>query len=156
VIVEGTPMNQPMWVRSHVEVLLQREWDLCRVLTDPEGDFPYRQGTAACWVSVLDLEPPMVRVFGHAAFGLKPSLRLLRELNDIQSRSLTATVQLAGDAVVVSQTVCAIGLTQPVLSQALNAVGELADEIGPLLAALFDGATPFPIEAPDPEEATPE
>jgi hypothetical protein len=147
-------MSQLQWIRSHVEVLLQREWEVCRVLTDPEGDFPFRQGAAACWVSVLDLEPPMVRVFAHAAFGMKPTAALLRELNEIQHRTLSAAVELSGDAVVVSQTVSPIGLTQPVLAQALTAVSTLADDIGPLLAALFDGSTPFPLEVPDQEQAT--
>jgi hypothetical protein len=146
-------MSRSMWVRSHVELLLQREWNVCRVLTDPEDDFPFRQGTAACWVSVLDGDPPMVRVFAHAAFGLKPSLKLLREINDIQTRTLSARIELVDDAVVVSQTVCAIGLTQPVLAQALDAVGYVADDIGPLLVAMFDGSTPFPLEVADSEDA---
>ena len=118
----GVAMTDLMWVRSHVELLLQREWDVCRVLTDPDGDFPWRQGTAACWVSVLDSEPPLVRVFAHAAFGMKPSLRLLRELNDIEQRLSTARLVLDGDAVVVSQTVSAHCLTGPVLAQAMDAV----------------------------------
>ncbi len=147
-------MSQTQSIRSHVEVLLQQQWGVCRVLTDPEGDYPFRQGTAACWVSVLDVEPPMVRVFAHAAFGLKPTLALLRELNELQHRALSAAVELCGDAVVVSQTISPIGLTQPVLGQALEAVATLADDIGPLLAAMFDGSTPFPLEVPDQEDAT--
>jgi hypothetical protein len=123
-------MSQLMWIRSHVELLLQREWDVCRVLSDEDGDFPYRHGTAACYVSVLDVDPPMVRVFAHAAYGLKR------------------------DVVVVSQTVSPIGLTQPVLAQAMDAVGSVADDIGTLLAAMFDGATPFKHEIPDSEEAS--
>jgi len=147
-------MTDTMWIKSHVELLLQREWELSRVPPDPDGDFAFRRGTAMCWVSVLDSEPPMVRVFAHAAFGLKPTLALLRELNEIQHRTVSAAVELCGDAVVVSQTISPIGLTGPVLAQALVAVSTLADDIGPLLAAMFDGSTPFPLEVPDQEEAT--
>ena len=152
--LRGLSMSETQWIRSHVEVLLQREWEVCRVLTDPEGDFPFRQGTAACWVSVLDLDPPMVRVFAHAAFGLKPTLALLRELNEIQHRTLSAAVELCDDAVVVSQTISPVGLTQPVLAQALASVSMVADDIGPLLSAMFDGSTPFPLGVPDQEQAT--
>lgn len=60
-------MTDVMWIRSHVELLLQHEWDLCRVRVDDDGDFPFRRGNAMCWVSVLDCDPPMVRVFAHAA-----------------------------------------------------------------------------------------
>ena len=147
-------MTQLMWIRSHVELLLQREWDVCRVLSDEDGDFPYRHGTAACYVSVLDLDPPMVRVFAHAAYGLKPTLKVLREINEIQGRSVSARVELRRDVVVVSQTFSPIGLTQPVLAQAMDAVGSVADDVGTLLAAMFDGATPFKHEIPDSEEAS--
>jgi hypothetical protein len=147
-------MSELMWIRSHVELLLQREWEVCRVLSDDDGDFPYRHGTAACYVSVLDLDPPMVRVFAHAAYGLKPTLKVLRELNEIQGRSLSARVELRRDVVVVSQTISPVGLTQPVLAQAMDAVNTVADDIGTLLAAMFDGATPFKHEIPDSEEAS--
>ncbi|HJQ42213.1 MAG TPA: hypothetical protein VJ831_03945 [Jatrophihabitantaceae bacterium] len=147
-------MAEQMWIRSHVELLLQREWNVCRVLADEDGDFPFRHGTAACYVSVLDSDPPMVRVFAHAAYGLKPTLKVLRELNEIQGRSLSTRVELRNDVVVVSQTLSPLGMTQPVLAQAMNAVGNVADDIGTLLAAVFGGATPFKHEVPDSEEAS--
>jgi hypothetical protein len=143
-----------MWVRSHVELLLQREWNVCRVLSDEDGDFPFRHGAAACYVSIVDVDPPMVRVYAHAAYGLKPTLKVLRELNEIQNRALTARVELRRDVVVVSQTISPIGLTQPVLAQAMNAVSAVADDIGTLLAIMFDGATPFKHEIPDSEGAS--
>lgn len=142
-------MSELMWIRSHVELLLQREWDACRVTADGDGDFPFRSGTALCWVSVLETEPIMVRVFAHAAYGLKPTGKLLRELNEIEGRCLSAHVRLADETVVVSQTISPIGLTQPVLAQAMSAVSGVAADIGSLLAAMFGGSTPF-----DEEEAT--
>jgi hypothetical protein len=145
-------MSEAMWIKSHVELLLQHEWEVCRVATDPDGDFPFRAGTAACWVSVSDGELPMVHVFAHAACGLKPTAQVLRELNDIQTRALSARVSLAEDCVLVSQVISPIGLTQPVLAQALRAVAGVAEEVGPLLAAMFDGCTPFPVEVPEDED----
>src|SRR5438876_1766786 len=41
----GASMTELMWIRSHVEVLLQREWDVCRVVPDADGDYPFRRGT---------------------------------------------------------------------------------------------------------------
>jgi hypothetical protein len=147
-------MSEQIWIRSHVELLLQREWNVCRVVADDDGDFPFRHGTAACYVSVLDSDPPMVRVLAHAAYGLKPTLTLLRELNEVQGRSLTARVELRRDVAVVSQTLSPIGLTQPVLAQAMTAVSSVADDIGTLLAVMFDGMTPFKHEIPDSEDAS--
>lgn len=51
---------------------------------------------------------------------------------------------LHSGVVVVSQTISPYGLTGPVLAQALKAVGGLADDIGLLLAGMFNGATPYP------------
>lgn len=136
-------MSEQIWVQSHVRQLLQDIWQSGTVPVDDDGDVPFRCGTAACWVSVLDSEPRMVRVFAHAVDGLRPSAKLLTELNLIQRRSLSARVDLRHDAAVVSQTVNPIGMTAPVLNQALDAVGWLANEVGPLLAAMFGGSTPY-------------
>lgn len=145
-------MSETMWIKSHVELLLQREWEVCRVAPDPDGDFPFRAGTAACWVSVSEGDPPMVHVFAHAACGLKPTLKVLRELNEIQNRAFSARISLAEGCVLVSQVLSPIGLTSPVLAQAMHAVGGVAQDIGPLLAAMFDGSTPYPVEVPAPED----
>jgi hypothetical protein len=145
-------MSETMWIKSHVELLLQREWDLCRVTIDADGDFPFRAETAACWVSVSDGELPMVHVFAHAACGLKPTAKVLRELNDIQNRAFSARVSLSDGCVLVSQVLSPIGISQPVLAQALQAVAGVAQDIGPLLAAMFDGCTPFPVEVSESED----
>jgi len=146
-------MSELMWIRSHVERLLQGEWDVCRLTVDEDGDWPYRTGTAACWVTVMDTEPTMVRVFAHAATGIRPSLKLLTELNEIQGRALSATILVQGRAVLVSQTISPISLTQPVLAQAMRSVGGVANDIGVLIAGMFSGVTPYPAAAPQPEEA---
>lgn len=145
-------MSEKQWIRSHVERLLQEVWDTGQVHADCDGDYPFRAGTAACWVTVMDCEPTMVRVFAHAAFGLKPSLKLYRELNEIQSRALSAHVAFGDDVVMVSQTISPIGLTAPVLAQALAAVSGVAEDIGSLVAAMFGGSTPFPAETEAEEE----
>jgi hypothetical protein len=139
-------MSELAWITSHVERLLQDEWDVCRVSTDCDGDYFYRVGTAACWVSIMPAEPVMVRVFAHAATGIRPSLKLFTELNEIGRRALSATIVLEARTVVVSQTISPIGLTRPVLAQAMRSVAGVADDVGLLLAGMFGGATPFPAE----------
>src|SRR4051812_23591556 len=116
-------MSEVKWVRSHVERLLQDEWDACRVACDNDGDYGFRRGTAAGWVSILDTGPVMVRVWAHAAFGVRASAKLFRELNDINSRTSTAKVFWVDGVVMVSQTISPWELTGPVLAQAICAVG---------------------------------
>lgn len=150
--IEEDGMSESMWVRSHVERLLQDEWDVCRVVTDDDGDYPFRNGTAAGWVTIMPGgDVPFVRVFAHAALDVKPTVALLRELNDIQARCLTAAIFVVDGRVIVSQTVSPVGLTRPVLAQALNAVGGVAADIGLLVAGMFGGSTPFPAETPEHE-----
>lgn len=148
-------MSEKLWITSHVERLLADEWDVSRVYADDDGDFPWSYGTAAGWVSVSGAgEHYMVRVWSHAAYGLKQAAKLLRELNDIQSKSLSAATFLSGHIVVVEQTLSPIGLTQPVLAQALNAVRTVANDIGLLIAAMYGGRTPLPSTAkPESEDA---
>ena len=136
-------MSELMWIRSHVELLLRREWAPDEVTLDGDGDFTFRRGTAVCWVSVVEYDIPMVRVFAHAAYGVKPTAKVLRELNEIQKRCVSASVSVGNDTVLVSQTLSPINLTQPVLAQAMNAVANVADDIGGLLAAVYGGQTPF-------------
>lgn len=140
-------MSELMWVRSHVEQLLAREWEMCRVEVDRDGDFPFRSGTAAGWVSVLPEPPHLVRVMAHAVYGVKSSLKLLRELNELNVRSLTAAALLIDDIVVVQQTITPVGMTDRALAQAIASVGWMADDVGTLLAAMFDGATPYPADS---------
>jgi hypothetical protein len=147
-------MTELMWIRSHVERLLQQEWGADEVCADGDADYPFRCGTAMAWVRVIETEPTMVQVFAHAAGGMRPSLKLLRELNDIELRTLSSSVTLQGSVVLVSQTISPVGLTQPVLAQALRAVSGVADDIGLLLAGMFNGSTPFAADEVHSEEAS--
>jgi hypothetical protein len=83
----------------------------------------------------------MVRVFAHAATGVRQTFKLLRELNEIQLSARSASIAVAGDVVIVWQTLSPIGLSGPVLRQALTAVGGVADSVGMLVASVFDGQT---------------
>lgn len=141
-------MSERLWITSHVQRLLADEWRVCRVYPDADGDFPWSHGTAVGWVTVVDAgERIMVRVWSHAAYELKSSAKLLRELNDIQLRSLSTAISLSGHTAVVEQTISPVGLTQPVLAQALCAVRSVADDIGLLLAGMYGGRTPLPAVA---------
>jgi hypothetical protein len=138
-----TTTAQQTWITSHVERCLQQVFDNPDLVTDPDGDYPYRCGTAACWVSVNGQEPHFVRTFAHAAFGLRPTAKLLRELNDINTRTTTPHAYLTDGVVVVEQTLHPAGVTPESLRQAVGSVGQVADDIGHLIASVHGGATPF-------------
>ena len=85
-------------LRSHVERCLQDIWESPELITDPDADYPYRYGTAACWVSILDGPELGVRVFAHAAVGVRPSAKLAREVNELNDNAVWVKVVLAGAA----------------------------------------------------------
>jgi hypothetical protein len=143
--MEGDVMTELRFVRSHVERCLQDEWELCRVTQDPDGDYPFRQGPAACWVQVCAGDPVLIKVFGVAATGIRRTTKLLTELNEINNRAGTTHVVWTGGTVLVQQTLLAEGVDRVTLGHACTAVGSLAADIGPLTAAMFGGATPFPV-----------
>jgi hypothetical protein len=138
--------QEVQWLRAHVRQCLQEMWDVGRVEIDNDGDIPFRAGVAAGWISAVAGEPPLIRVWAHAAFGVKPTAAVLREINDINRRSRTAHVYWADGLVVVEQTLHADGVDVATIEQAWRAVCVVANDLGPMLAAVHGGATPFPTE----------
>lgn len=49
----------------------------------------------------------------------------------------------------MTQTVSPIGLTRPVLAQAMDEVGSVAGDCGLMLALTFGGSVPFTCDEPD-------
>ena len=82
---------QVTWLRAYVEKCLRQAWEDRPVCMDEDGDFFFRCNTAACWVRVEE-DASLVRVFAHAATGVKRSARLLAELNELNQRARAAKV----------------------------------------------------------------
>ena len=133
-------------VRSHVERCLQDIWEVCRVPVDDDGDYPFRAGVAACWVRVDAHAPILVRVFGHAVVDVKRSAGLLRELNDVNSRARTTSAAWDAGVVRVSAMVHPDALGRGALRHALDAVASVSNDLGPMMASVYGGTTPYSAE----------
>jgi T3SS (YopN, CesT) and YbjN peptide-binding chaperone 1 len=134
------------WLRAHVHQCFEEIWDVPRVRADEDGDIPFRTGAAGGWISVVDGDPLLVRVWAHAAYGVKATAAVLREINDFNRRTKTSYVFWADGVIVVEQTLHADGADVATLGQAWQSVSCVANDLGPLLAAVHGGATPFPAE----------
>jgi hypothetical protein len=130
-------------LRSHVERCLQDIWELCRVTTDSDGDYPFAHGTACCYVRVEDGDPQVVRVYAHAVIGVRRSAKLLTEINDLNGRCRTASVSWSSGVVIVEQALHAKAVRRSTLRQACQAVGYVADDIGTMIATVYGGETPL-------------
>jgi hypothetical protein len=133
-------------LRSHVERALQQSWEQLELQVDHDGDYPFRYGTAACWVSVVALPEPFVRVFAHAARDVPRSVKMLAELNELNGRSIRAKVSWGHGLVVADTALHWSEVTQGSLERALLSVANVADDSGAMIAAVYGGSTPFPIE----------
>jgi hypothetical protein len=137
-------------VRSHVERCLQDIWQVCQVRVDADGDYPFRAGVASCWVRVDSELPVLVRVFGHAAVDVRRFAGLLRELNDVNCRARSTSVvwdpadSTPGRGVVrVAAMIHPEALGRRSLRHALDAVAVVSNDLGPLVASVYGGTTPF-------------
>jgi hypothetical protein len=133
------------WFSAYVDSLLRELWD-GHAYRDDDGDWPFRRGTAACWVAVRPYPRWRVEVFAHAASGVKQSARLLRELNETNSHLVEGRTYWRGGLVVVETSVEADQVNATSLSLACMAVASTADDLGVLVAAMYDGRTPYPAE----------
>lgn len=140
-------MHELRWFRAFVERLLEDAWEQDRVTADPDGDYAFRYGAAACYVRIEAGPPMTVRVLAQAVMGVKRSAKLLAELNDFNAGARSVTAYWANGCVVVDDALAATSVTPGTLTQLCADVGQAAHDVGPLLAALFDGRTPFPAVA---------
>jgi hypothetical protein len=151
-------MDETTLLRAHVERVLEDYWEVRRVERDAEGDYPYRCGTAACWVQVRPADgptvPPAVVVVSKAALGLKPSAGLRREIIEMNDHARWCKVSLDKDQVWVERILDLHAASPESVQLACWTVGAVADDIGTPLAVMYGGSTPY---TPDDEApASPE
>ncbi len=68
---------------------------------------------------------------------------MLAELNDITARSRFGSVHLAGAAVVSEYSLPASAVDADTLAGMLGMVSVRADDLGPMLTAVYGGHTPY-------------
>lgn len=130
-------------VRSHVERCLQDLWSVERVLPDADGDYCYGSGTAACFIGIDAAEPVVVKAVACAAVEVKGTAKLLEELNEVNARCSMAHVYWSNGAVLVKQTLFADAVDRGSLAHAGQSVAHIANDLGPMIAAVFGGRTPL-------------
>jgi hypothetical protein len=129
--------------RSHVERCLQDLWNTHDLKPDCDGDYPFRSGSAACWISLDAADPPLVKAVACAVVDVKKSAKLLAELNELNARCRTAHVYWHNGAILVEQSMLAHTVDRKSLAQAGQSVAVVANDVGPMIATVFGGHTPI-------------
>jgi YD repeat-containing protein len=136
-------MSDADLARSHVERCLQSLWNVHDLHPDADGHYPYCSGTAACWIGVDGGDPPVVTAVACAAVGVKKSMKLFGELNELNARGRTTRVYWDDGEILVEQTMLANTVDRRALAHAGQSVAAVANDIGPVIAAVFGGCTPL-------------
>ena len=109
---------------------------------DGDGDYPFRAASSVGWVRVEPQRPVLVRVFAHAAYDVKRSAALLKEINALNVRARFATVSWAAGVLSVQSALPAEAVDRGTLRLALDTVTSVADDISVLTAAVYGGRLP--------------
>lgn len=136
-------MQELDWFRAYVERILEDVWNQPRLVPDDDGAYPFRYGTAACYVRIEPGPPMTVRVFAQAVTGVRKSAKLLAELNDFNASARSLTGYWDNGRVIVDEALLASATNAESLTRACADAGQAAHDMGTLLAAMFDGRTPF-------------
>ncbi len=128
--------------RSHVKQLVRDGMGLTEVLEDCDGDLPFRQGSAAYFISTR-ADGLKVKVWSRAVAEVKPTVGVLREVNDANIGLETARVIVRGQHIYVEGVLPVEATTGEQLADLCREVAVVADELGSMVAAVHGGFTWF-------------
>ena len=134
--------------RSHVRECLREAFELKELVTDPDGDVPFRHGTAAYYVT-LRKDGKRVKAWSWAVRDVKATAPLLRELNEVNGELELARIFWRHKTVVVEGVLPVDDLTPERIRELCVEVGETADRVGQVLATVYGGEVAFSDEEDD-------
>jgi hypothetical protein len=131
------------FVVAYVEKLLREVGGSDRVVTDADGDYPVRYGSALYYVRVIGEARADVQVFAIAVDGANASAELIADINDVNTEVRFARVFYVRDQVLVEADLDGESIQPSSFYTACNTVASITDRIGPDLAARHGGKTAF-------------
>lgn len=131
--------DQAEWFRAFVERSLQQMWELPEVVKDDDGDYPFGDESTTAYVTVEE-EPGLgVCVWSYAARGVKGTVRVLREVNDLNISSRLCKVMWRDGVVRVELRLPADQVSAQSLERACGHVEGIASDIGQMFAVVHGG-----------------
>jgi hypothetical protein len=138
--------------RAYVQALARETLGLGpddELTVEANGDIPIRLGSAMYRISVLDQDPPLVRVWSRILQHVEGSTELLEEINDLNRGIVSARVFFVKDddaatgRVVAATEIPAESMDLGDLAHACSAIASLADWVDTTLMIRFGGRTAF-------------
>lgn len=110
---------------------------------DADGDYVISHGSWELYVRLVEADPARIDVFAVALRDVDSTLELLTEINSINVGRAFSRVVWSNQHVLVTAELMARSLDQAELYAAIDNVADVAAGIGPTLAVVFGGASPF-------------
>ena len=131
--------DQAEWFRAFVERSLQQMWELPEVVKDGDGDYPFGDESMTGYVTVEEEQGLGVCVWSYAARGVKGTVRVLREVNDLNISSRLCKVMWRDSVVRVELRLPADQVSATSLERACGHVEGIASDIGQMFAVVHGG-----------------
>jgi len=127
---------------SHLQRMLREGMELDEIQQDSDGDYPFRHGTAMYYLSV-GRGGHMVKLWSNVVFGLKGTASVLREVNATNERLMHCRMFLSGTTLQIEAFLPIEPLVPGYLTAVCHELGEAADNVGHLMAAVHGGCIAF-------------
>jgi hypothetical protein len=132
--------NQAEWFRAFVERSLQQVWDSPEIVRDADGDYPFGQKDGpTAYVTVEEEYGLGVCVWSYAAYGVKGTVRALREVNELNMGSRLCKVMWRNKAIRVELRLPADQVSATSLERACGHVKAIASDIGQVFTVVHGG-----------------
>ena len=130
-------------LRQRLEEMLKDHLGVTELVTDAEGDYPVRAGSAKYYVRLDDEDTSVVRVYAHILVGVPASAQLYETLNAVNGHITFGRMFHQGEAVLASTELVAETLDPEELVRSCQSIADLADRYDDLFKAEFGGTRFF-------------
>jgi len=135
-------LSYTQMAHSHLQRMLREGMELDEIQQDCDGDYPFRHGTAAYYLSV-GRGGHMVKVWSNVVFGLKGTAGVLREINATNEQLMHCRMFLSGTTLQIEAFLPIEPLVPGYLTAVCHELGETADSVGQLMATVHGGCLAF-------------
>jgi hypothetical protein len=127
------------WFGAFVERLMEQVMELPKVVPDEDGDYPFGEDGTTAYVTVEPAPALGVCVWSYAALGVKGTVKVLREVNDLNISSRLCKVVWRGGVVRVELRLPADQVSAESLKRACGHVEGISSDIGQMFAVVHGG-----------------
>ena len=130
-------------LRSTVEKMLKEYLGVDKLVTDDEGDYPVRSGSAKYYVRLSEGKPSIINVYAQILVGVYSSPALYDRINRVNAVIQFGRLFHDGETVFAATELVADTMDPEELAEACKSIADLADTYDDLFKQEFGGQRQF-------------